>query len=115
MSEADVETLAYDYATAKAVANHLASRGVTGTVEEGEIGMAHIRLDPDDHTPTGWVAAAALPEPGNEDGGWVMIATEYHEDLHTYETADDATFDALGIAVDEDPAFVAEAIANFLD
>lgn len=115
MLETEAETAAFDYATAKAVANHLTQRGISAVVEEYEIGMAHIRLDPEDDAPTGYVAVAALPEPGNEDGGWVMIATEYHDELHTYETVEDGSFDALGVSVDEDPEAVAEAIANFLD
>lgn len=115
MPETDLDTLAFDYATAKTVASHLANRGITAVAEEYEIGMAHIRLDPEDADPTGYVAVAALPEPGNEDGGWVMIRTEYHDELHTYETIEDGSFDALGVPVDEDPETIAEAIANFLD
>ena len=112
MPSTDHDTLAYDFATAKKVANYLHAEGIPAIAEEHEIGMAHIRLDPEEHDPTGYIAV--VTDDGGHEGGWVMVRTVYDQDLHTYETSDNAWTEELGVSADTDPEAVADAIANFL-
>jgi hypothetical protein len=108
-------TLPYDFVTAKAVASILTNDDIRAIAEEYEIGMAHIRLDPEGDDPTGYVAVASdIDDDGEGSGGWMMLPTFYDENLHTYETADDVEGESLGVPIDADPEEVAEAIANFL-
>lgn len=104
----------YDFVTAKAVAAILSDDDIRATAEEYEIGMAHIRLDPDDEAPTGYVAVASDLDDADGEGGWMMVPTVYDEELHTYEPAEDTAGESLGLSIDADPADVADAIANFL-
>lgn len=111
----ETDTLAYDFATARRVANLLRDEDIPAVAEEHEIGMAHIRLDPEDNEPTGYIAIAAdIDDDETGEPSWVMVQTFFDKELHTYESPEDAPMESLGIPVDSAPEEVAEAILDFL-
>jgi hypothetical protein len=106
---------AYDFSTARRICVLLNAEGIGGVAEEHEIGIAHIRIDPEADLPTGWLAMAADRDDfGDHDAGWVMIVTHFDQDLHTYEISPCPVAEYLDLPLDADPDEVAEAITNFL-
>lgn len=113
----ETDTLAYDFTMARRVATLLEEEGVPALAEEYEIGMAHIRLDPEEEEPTGYIAVVMghSEDDDSGEGEWYILSTTYDKELHTYETNENIPAEALGVAMDADPVTVADAIANYLN
>lgn len=108
----DHDPLAYDFASAKRVATLLRDEDIPAVVEEFDVGLAHIRIDPEDQDDNGWFAIATDDD---DNTGWVMVQTTYHPDLHTYEADDDIDPEPLGLDLDTDAEIVADSITTFIN